>query len=137
ELHHHVLRDAGPDQGAGAAPAEVVQDHVRASDRRRRRRLPRLQEPPAPPPAAGEHVRGGRRSELVAPVDEREQASRHITPNGLSVAEETLRRFVARVTRLYEQERSRPDGSAPLGLYVRRWTQWMGAGVPTVPALRA
>ena len=57
----------------------------------------------------------------------------HITPHGLSVAEETLRRFVARVTRLYEQERSRPDGSAPLGLYVRRWTQWMGAGVPTVP----
>src|SRR5262245_38171132 len=41
----------------------------------------------------------------------------HITPHGLSVAEETLRRFVARVTRLYEHERSRPDGSAPLGLY--------------------
>jgi hypothetical protein len=42
----------------------------------------------------------------------------------------------ARATRLYEQEGGRRS-AAPLGLYVRRCTQWIGAGVPTVPALRA
>src|SRR5438034_161239 len=36
-----------------------------------------------------------------------------VSPAGLTVAEETLRRFVARVTRLYEQGRGRPGGSAP------------------------
>jgi len=53
-----------------------------------------------------------------------------VSPSGLTVAEETLRRFVARVTRLYEQGRGRPGGSAPLGSYVRRWVRWTGAGVP-------
>jgi len=32
--------------------------------------------------------------------------------------------------RLYEQEQGRPLRSAPLGLYVRRWIRWTGAGVP-------
>ena len=36
----------------------------------------------------------------------------HFSRDGLTVAEDTLKRFVERVTRLYEQER---------GLYVRRW----------------
>jgi hypothetical protein len=58
----------------------------------------------------------------------------HITPQGLTVAEETLRRFVARVTRLYEHGRGRPFGTAPLGSYVRRWATWATAGVSPLGA---
>ena len=50
-----------------------------------------------------------------------------LSPSGLTVAEETLRRCVARAARLYEQGRGGPGGSAPLGSYVRRWTRWVRA----------
>jgi len=40
---------------------------------------------------------------------------------GLSVAEEARKRFVARATRLREQEGNRRAAAASLGLYVRRW----------------
>jgi len=52
-----------------------------------------------------------------------------LSPSGLTVAEETLRRFVARVTRLYEQEGDRRATAVSLGLYVRRWATWAMAGV--------
>ena len=51
-------------------------------------------------------------------------------PDRLTVAQATVERFLARVTRLYEQGRGRPLGLAPLGSYVRRWMRWTGAGVP-------
>ena len=51
-------------------------------------------------------------------------------PDRLTVAQATVERFLARVTRLYEQEQGRPLRSAPLGSYVRRWMRWTGAGVP-------
>ena len=51
-------------------------------------------------------------------------------PDRIRVAQATVERFLARVTRLYEQGRGRPLGLAPLGSYVRRWMRWTGAGVP-------
>ncbi len=53
----------------------------------------------------------------------------HFSPAGLTVARQTVARFVARVTRLYERERERPDGPSALGDYVRRWDRWVRAGV--------
>ena len=53
----------------------------------------------------------------------------HFSPEGLSVARLTVERFVARACQLYEQE---PPGQAALdrlGAYVRRWWQWVRAGV--------
>ncbi len=41
-----------------------------------------------------------------------------------------LKGFVARAIRLYEQEPGEALASARLGLYVRRWVRWAGAGVP-------
>src|SRR5437867_579605 len=57
-----------------------------------------------------------------------------VSPSGLTVAEETLRRFVARVTRLYEQEGDRRAAAVSLGLYVRRWMRWAPAGLPPLGA---
>ncbi len=51
-------------------------------------------------------------------------------PDGLSVAKKTIENFVARAIRLYEQEPGEAFTSARLGLYVRRWVRWAGAGVP-------
>jgi len=44
----------------------------------------------------------------------------HFSPEGLSMAEKTIEKFLARAVRLYEQEREEPFGSPLLGLYVRR-----------------
>ncbi len=60
------------------------------------------------------------------------------TPTGLTVAASTMERFVARASRLYEQERrARQQGTcpvaspSPLGLYVQRWQGWVGGGLTT------
>ncbi len=53
----------------------------------------------------------------------------HLRPDGLRVAQATLENFIARATRLYEQEREAPDGVSRLGLYVKRWRRWVLAGV--------
>ena len=42
------------------------------------------------------------------------------SPNGLTVAQQTRKRFVERVTRLYEQERAGRRRPGALGVYVRR-----------------
>ena len=47
----------------------------------------------------------------------------------LTVAKATLERFVERATRLYEQGPGEPEGSHRLGTYVRRWAQWVRAGL--------
>ena len=44
----------------------------------------------------------------------------HFSPEGLSVAEKTMEKFLARAVRLYEQEQGEPFGSPLLGSYVRR-----------------
>ena len=44
----------------------------------------------------------------------------HFSPEGLSVAEKTIEKFLARAVRLYEQEQREPFGSPLLGLYVER-----------------
>ena len=54
----------------------------------------------------------------------------HFSPTGLTVARQTVARFVTRVTRLYEQERERPDGPSALGDSVRQWGRWVSAGLP-------
>ncbi len=53
----------------------------------------------------------------------------HFSPDGLSVAEKTVERFVERATRLYEQEPGEPCGSSRFGEYVTRWLRWVRGGL--------
>ena len=53
----------------------------------------------------------------------------HFGSDGLSVAEGTVAKFVERVLRLYEQERSERGNSDLLGPYLRRWTAWLQGGL--------
>ncbi len=57
----------------------------------------------------------------------------HFNPAGLTVAHETFVRFVARATRLYEQEPEEAFASTRLGLYVRRWVGWAVGGLMGCP----
>ena len=54
----------------------------------------------------------------------------HFNPAGLTVANKTVERFVARAIRLYEQEPGEACASSRFGLYVRRWVRWASAGLP-------
>ena len=58
----------------------------------------------------------------------------HFEPERLTVAKATVSRFVERATRLYEHGPGEPEGSARLGMYVRRWLGWVRAGL--VPIAR-
>ena len=53
----------------------------------------------------------------------------HFSPEGLSVADATVKRFIEKAIRLYEQERENPQGFLQLGLYVRRWVRWTDGGL--------
>jgi len=53
----------------------------------------------------------------------------HFGPEGLTLAEKTIEQFVARATRLYEQEPGEALASTRFGLYVQRWVRWAGAGL--------
>ena len=53
----------------------------------------------------------------------------HFSREGLCVAEATLKRFLEKATRLYEQEKGKPEGLPLLGLYVERWSVWVASGV--------
>jgi RNA-directed DNA polymerase len=53
----------------------------------------------------------------------------HFSPQGLGLARKTVENFIARATRLYEQERENPKGFSQLGLYVRRWVRWTEGGL--------
>ena len=53
----------------------------------------------------------------------------HFDRERLTVAKATVERFVERATRLYEQGPGEPEGSHRLGMYVRRWAQWVRAGL--------
>jgi hypothetical protein len=50
---------------------------------------------------------------------------------GLAAMTATLAQFVARAVQLYGQEPGEALASARLGLYVRRWVWWAGAGLNT------
>jgi RNA-directed DNA polymerase len=52
----------------------------------------------------------------------------HVRPDGLSVAQATLDRCMERATRLYEQEKGKPEGFPVLGLYMARWMRWARSG---------
>ncbi len=60
----------------------------------------------------------------------------HFGRDGLSVTKNTVENFVARATRLYEQEPGEACASSRFGLYVRRWVRWTNAGlsVADIPA---
>ena len=53
----------------------------------------------------------------------------HFSREGLAVAQKTVANFVERYTRLYEQDRGRPDRALRLGRYVRRWAGWAIGGI--------
>ena len=53
----------------------------------------------------------------------------HFCREGLSVAEDTVERFIEKATRLYEQEQGKPEGLPLLGLYVQRWARWVRGGL--------
>ena len=50
-------------------------------------------------------------------------------PEGLTMATRTIEQFVERALRLYEREPRELGGSSRLGMYVRRWVCWTGAGL--------
>ena len=58
----------------------------------------------------------------------------HFSPEGLSVAEPTVRRFIEKAARLYEQEKGKPEGFLLLGLYKQRWRRWTTAGLASIGA---
>jgi hypothetical protein len=49
----------------------------------------------------------------------------HFDPEGLSVVEKTIEKFLASAVRLYGQEQEEPFVSPLLKLYVRRWVRWV------------
>jgi hypothetical protein len=55
--------------------------------------------------------------------------SYHFIPAGLSVAEKTIKKILARAARLYEQAREEPCGSPELGPYVKRCVRWLCGGI--------
>lgn len=53
----------------------------------------------------------------------------HFSPEGLRIANITWKNFIARLHRLYEQKKTDDNALVILGDYVRRWRQWVGAGL--------
>ena len=53
----------------------------------------------------------------------------HFSREPLALAAKTVRHFVARLHRLYEQQKTAPEGAAVLGDYVTRWLRWTRAGL--------
>lgn len=56
----------------------------------------------------------------------------HFSPEGLGVADATVKRFIEKATRLYEQEVGKPECFPLLGLYVRRWVRWVESGLSSI-----
>jgi hypothetical protein len=48
---------------------------------------------------------------------------------GPVTAQRTLQNHATRIHRLYEQQKTAPDGAARLDEYVARWRRWCGAGL--------
>ena len=52
----------------------------------------------------------------------------HFSRDGIMVAKATMEKFVARASRLYEQDREELISPSRLGMYVNRWRGWVGSG---------
>ena len=52
-----------------------------------------------------------------------------LSPQGITVAEATWKRFRERALRLYEQDRREPEGSPRLDAYMRRWAERLRYGI--------
>ena len=52
----------------------------------------------------------------------------HLRPQGLTVARQTVERFVARARQLYEQQPGGAEAAARLGAYGQRWGSGSGLG---------
>jgi hypothetical protein len=57
----------------------------------------------------------------------------HFSPEGLSMAEKTIEKFLARAVWLYEQEQGESFGSPRLGLYVRQMGVFQQPVSPVAP----
>ena len=53
----------------------------------------------------------------------------HFSPTGLTVATDTVVRFIEHAARLYEQESGKLFSPSRLGLYIKRWLRWVDAGL--------
>lgn len=53
----------------------------------------------------------------------------HFSPEGLTVAKPTIRKFIEKASRLYEQKRRAPDRDTALEMYVARWRGWAKGGL--------
>ena len=60
-----------------------------------------------------------------------------VAPEGLCTATTTIKAFLERLSRLYEQQRTGQDDA--LGAYVRRWITWLvgGLGINEKPRTEA
>ena len=56
----------------------------------------------------------------------------HFSRQPLRLASTTVARFVDRFHRLYEQQKTAPEGAVRLGDYVTRWLRWTQAGLPGI-----
>ncbi len=52
-----------------------------------------------------------------------------LSPTGLSVAQPTLDKLVARALWLDERERGEGEAASPLAAYVQRWMRWVQTGI--------
>ena len=57
----------------------------------------------------------------------------HFSPQGLTLARQTIENFLERAIRLYEQEPGAEMAPVRLGAYVRRWGGWARAGLRGSP----
>ena len=56
----------------------------------------------------------------------------HFSRQPIRLASKTVRHFTARLYRLYEQQKTAPEGAVVLGRYVTRWLSWSRAGLPGI-----
>lgn len=53
----------------------------------------------------------------------------HFSREPIRLAIQTVRHHASRLCRLYEQQKTAPEGAAILGKYVTRWLSWTRAGL--------
>ena len=53
----------------------------------------------------------------------------HFSRGPIRLAHQSVQHFVARLHRLYEQQKKAPEGALILGKYVTRWLRWTRAGL--------
>jgi hypothetical protein len=53
----------------------------------------------------------------------------HFSRGPIRLAHQSVQHFLARLHRLYEQQKKAPEGALILGKYVTRWLRWTRAGL--------